>query len=67
MEHVIDDFEFIHAGQLAERIQDWVTSPDLGGDKGVYIEGGDGAIATRAVLLEKTLTDGSKVYNVRLS
>ena len=69
MEHKLDDFEFIGATQLAEQIQCWATSPDLGIMDGavIYLEDGQGDIMRRAVLLEKTLSDGSKVYNVRLS
>ncbi len=67
MESILDDFEFISANQLAECLQDWMTSPDLCAGKILYIEDGQGDILKRAVLLEKTLSDGSKVYNVRLS
>lgn len=69
MEHVLDDFDFLTADKLVERLQYWATSPDLGIAYGtvIYVEDGQGDIMHRAVLLESTLTDGSKVYTVRLS
>jgi hypothetical protein len=68
-ERKLDDFEFIRAEQLAERIQEWQTDPLLSVGLNIYLEygGGSGSILTRAVLLEKRLTDGSFVYNIRLS
>jgi len=38
MEHALDDFEFISADQLAEQIQNWATSPDLGIIDGAHRE-----------------------------
>jgi hypothetical protein len=66
MEKVIDDFDFIRAEQLAERVQEWSTNPLLSIGPNIYLEDGE-RILTRAVLIEKTLSDGSHVYNVRLS
>jgi hypothetical protein len=64
-EFVIDDFEFISADQLAECLQNWTTSPDISGI--VYVEDGQGNTMKRVVLLGKRLSDGSMVYNARLS
>ena len=68
MERIIDALEFFDAVSLVDRIQELVDQiPDPEMKTVVYIEGGAQGQLSRASLIEKTLSDLSKVYNVRLS
>lgn len=69
MEQVIDDKEFVDAQDLAEVLTEWVTSArHLSGiPRTTRVVCGDGTMFSRAVLIQRSLSDGSYVYDVRLS
>lgn len=66
-EKVLDDRTFVDAVDLSEFIQDWITDPSFSIKRNLRLEDGRGGMFSRAVLLEKRLSDGSYVYDVRLS
>lgn len=69
MEQVIADKDFVDAQDLAEVLTDWSTSVQhmSGIPRTSRVVCGDGTMFSRAVLVERTLSDGSFVYDVRLS
>lgn len=69
MENLIDDKDFVDSQDLAEILTDWITSVKHLGvlPRGTRITDGGNTMFSRAVLIQRTLSDGSCVYDVRLS
>ena len=69
MEQIVDTFTFFNADQLSEQFKTWEDS--LGKSSGrnpiLLLEDRHEDLLQEATLIEYTLSDGSKVYNVRLS
>lgn len=59
----LEDKDFVDAQDLCEILEEWVTCVQ----RGVRVEDGAGNVFTRAILIKKTLSDGSYVYDVRLA
>jgi hypothetical protein len=62
----IDDRNFVDAQDLVEILTDWITTAGAGRNMRIE-DGGRYYVYSRAVLICKTLSDGSSVFDVRLS
>jgi hypothetical protein len=67
MERILDDADFVDVQDLVEKLTEWITCPVLAIGRNARLGCGDGTTYSRAVLVERKLTDGSPVYDVRLS
>ena len=65
METILDDKLFTDAQELINLLNEWLTNSQE--KYAARLEFGDGTRLSRAVFLATTLSDGSVVYDVRLS
>lgn len=63
-----DDRDFRTVKELRDILDDWLTSPGAFADLGVgYVESGNGECFTRVLLMRERLSDGSRVFGIRLA